>query len=61
MDGESEAVNSFSFGVAVGMQLMQDKIKTNHKRGKPVMVDNELYWLTDSREHLKDIMEHFGK
>jgi hypothetical protein len=56
---EKENLNTFTLGVTVGIQMMKNKIKSNHERGKPVMVDDELYWLTDSKEHLKDIMEHF--
>lgn len=44
-------------GVAAGIKQMMDKIQKNCSLGRPVMANEELYWLTDSRQHLLDIMD----
>jgi DNA-binding Xre family transcriptional regulator len=48
-------------GVQDGIQMMMDKIQRQHKNGKPVTANGELYWLTDSRQHLQDVMDSIGK
>jgi hydroxyethylthiazole kinase-like sugar kinase family protein len=58
---EKENVNTFTLGVTVGIQMMKNKIKSNHEQGKPVLVDDELYYMTDSKEHLKQVMEQYNQ
>jgi hypothetical protein len=57
---DKQNINTFTLGVAVGVQLMQNKIKNNCEQGKPIMVDGELYFLTDSKKHLKEVIEHYN-
>ena len=48
----------FLNGVQAGIKLMEDKIQRHCELGKPVMANGELYWMTDSKQHLRDIMDN---
>ena len=53
--------NAFNLGVQTGIKLMENKIQKHCELGKPVMANGELYWLTDSKEHLNEVMDSFGE
>ena len=53
--------NAFSLGVQTGIKLMENKIQMQCGLGKPIMANGELYWLTDSKEHLHEVMDSFGE
>ena len=40
---------------------MENKIQMQCELGKPIMANGELYWLTDSKEHLNEVMDSFGE
>lgn len=50
----------FNLGVQTGIKLMENKIQMQYGLGKPIMANGELYWLTDSKEHLNEVMDSFG-
>ena len=52
---------AYQLGVQAGIQQMEDKIQKNCSLGKPVMANGKLYFFQDSRKHLKDVMDSFGK
>lgn len=47
----------FRLGMEVGRKQVMDHIQHQCKIGKPIEANGELYWLTDSRQHLLDIMD----
>lgn len=53
--------NAFNLGVQTGIKLMENKIQMQCGLGKPIMANGELYWLTDSKEHLNEVMDSFGE
>lgn len=55
---ENEA---FCVGVAFGVDLYQRKIIEAHRRGKPLMVDGNLYYLEDGRERLARVIDEICK
>ncbi len=59
MDKTTEMMiaKAYEDGVKAGIQQMMNKIQLHCELGKPVMANGELYWLTDSRQHLIDIMD----
>lgn len=52
---------AFELGIKAGIKAMMDKIENHCKNGKPVTANGELYWLTDSRQHLQDVIDSIGK
>lgn len=54
--------NEFCMGVAVGLDLYQRKIIAAHGKGKPLLIDGELYYLQDGRERLlQEIIDEICK
>lgn len=51
----------FRLGVEIGRKQMMDHIQHQCSIGKPIEANGELYWLTDSRQHLVDIMDSIDK
>ena len=47
----------FQLGVEAGRKQMMNHIQYQCSIGKPVECNGELYWLTDSRKHLHEIMD----
>jgi hypothetical protein len=47
----------FCTGVAVGIQLHQDRVVEAHKRKMPLVIDGTLYYLQDGRERLQDVID----
>ncbi len=48
----------FRLGMEAGRKQLADHIQHQFEIGKPVEINGELYWLTDSRQHLIDIMDN---
>jgi len=51
---ESEA---FCCGVAVGVNLHQQKVITAHKRKEHIKIGDTLYYVQDGRERLAEMIE----
>ena len=51
----------FRLGVEIGRKQVMDHIQHQCNIGKPIETNGELYWLTDSRQHLIDIMDSIDK
>lgn len=51
----------FRLGVKIGRKQVMDHIQHQCSIGKPIEANGELYWLTDSRQHLIDIMDNIDK
>ena len=47
----------YQLGVETGRKQMMDHIQNQYANNKPVEANGELYWLTDSKQHLIDIMD----
>lgn len=47
----------FQLGMEAGRKQMMDHVQHQFAIGKPVECNGELYWLTDSKQHLIDIMD----
>ncbi len=47
----------FRLGMEAGRKQLADHIQHQFEIGKPVEINGELYWLTDSRQHLIDVMD----
>ncbi len=47
----------FMLGMEAGRKQLSDHIQHQFEIGKPVEINGELYWLTDSSQHLIDIMD----
>ena len=50
---ENEA---FCTGVAVGINIHQQKVITAHERKEPLKIGDELYFLRTGRERLADVL-----
>lgn len=51
----------FRLGVEIGCKQVMDHIQHQCSIGKPIEANGDLYWLTDSRQHLIDIMDRIDK
>ena len=47
----------FNAGFQMGMQYMMDKIERQYQLGKPILANDNLYWLKGAKENLRDIMD----
>jgi len=54
---EMMIAKAYEDGVKAGIKQLADHIQHQSSIGKPVEINGELYWLTDSRQHLIDIMD----
>lgn len=55
---ENEA---FCVGVTVGLDLYQRKIIAAHGKGKPLLIDGELYYLQSGKERLEMAIDEICK
>ena len=46
----------FCTGVAVGINIHQQKVITAHERKEPLKIGDELYFLQTGRERLADVL-----
>ena len=44
-------------GFKSGIQFMMDKIERQYEAGKPILANDNLYWLKGVKENLRDIMD----
>lgn len=58
---ENMKSQAFCDGVAVGIRLIQNKVVTAQKEGKPIMVDGELYYVFSGRDRLKILIDNIYK
>lgn len=56
MDGLMES-QAFAYGVAVGIDLHQQKVVTAQKRKEPVVISDTLYYIQDGRERLEEMID----
>lgn len=47
----------FCAGVAVGIQIHQDRVVEAHKRREPLAIGDTLYYLQDGRERLEEVID----
>ncbi len=47
----------FKLGFKAGIQYMMDKIEHQYELGKPILANDNLYWLKGAKESLRDIMD----
>lgn len=47
----------YQLGVEAGRTQMMDHIQHQYENEKPALINGELYWLTDSKQHLINIMD----
>ena len=47
----------FNAGFQMGMQYMMDMIERQYQLGKPILANDNLYWLKGAKENLRDIMD----
>ena len=55
---ENEA---FCTGVAVGINLHQQRVVTAHDRKEPIKIGDNLYYLQSGRERLQEVLEKICK
>lgn len=51
----------FRLGVEVGRKQVMDHIQHQCSIGKPIEANGELYWLTDSKQHLIEVMDRIDR
>jgi hypothetical protein len=61
MDETIKTDLAFELGVKAGIKIMMNKIQNHCKNRKPVTANGELFWLTDSRQHLQEVMNSMGE
>ena len=47
----------FNLGVQAGIKMMENKIERQCELGKPILANDNLYWLKDAKQNLIDIMD----
>ena len=65
MNGSQENVENrqelfylgFQAGMQTGIKYMMDKIEKQYELGKPILANDNLYWLKGAKENLRDIMD----
>lgn len=48
---------AYGNGFKAGIQFMMDKIERQYEAGKPILANDNLYWLKGAKENLRDIMD----
>ena len=52
---------AYDNGFKAGIQFMMDKIERQYEAGKPILANDNLYWLKGAKENLRDIMDDIEK
>lgn len=60
MDGFSKN-EAFATGIAVGVNLYEQKIITAHERKEFLKIGENLYYIQDGREQLQEVLEKICK
>lgn len=47
----------FQAGMQTGIKYMMDKIEKQYELRKPILANDNLYWLKGAKENLRDIMD----
>lgn len=47
----------FQAGMQTGIKYMMNKIERQYQLGKPILANDNLYWLKGAKENLRDIMD----
>lgn len=48
---------AYDNGFKAGIQFMMNKIEQQYEAGKPILANDNLYWLKGAKENLRDIMD----
>ena len=56
MSNELMENEAFINGIAVGINLHQQKVITAHKRNEPLKIGDELFYLQSGRERLEEAL-----
>lgn len=51
----------YNLGVQDGVKQTENKIKEHCKSGKPLLINENLYFVKDSKQHLIEIMDQIGR
>ena len=54
---EGEIKTAYKLGMQAGIKMMENKIERQCERGKPILANDNLYWLKDAMQNLIDIMD----
>ena len=54
---EGEIETAYKLGVRAGIKMMENKIERQFELGKPILANDNLYWLKDAKQNLIDIMD----
>ena len=54
---ESEIETAYKLGMQAGIKMMENKIERQCELGKPILANDNLYWLKDAKQNLIDIMD----
>lgn len=52
-----ENIAMYEIGVKIGIKKMMDKVERQFELGKPVLCNDNLYWMKDAKQNLIDIMD----
>lgn len=47
----------FQAGMQTGIKYMMDKIERQYELEKPILANDNLYWLKGAKENIRDIMD----
>lgn len=47
----------FCTGVAVGIQLHQDRVVAAHERKEPISIGEEIFYIQSGRERLEEVLD----
>ena len=54
---ESDIEKAYKLGIRMGIKMIEDKIERQCELGKPILANDNLYWLKDAKQNLIDIMD----
>ena len=61
MEKENILQRFFDYGFNQGIKQMQKEIQKHCKSGKPLLINGELYFCKDSRQHLIEVMNQIDR
>ena len=54
---ETDIEKAYKLGINLGIKMMENKIEKQCELGKPILANDNLYWLKDAKQNLIDIMD----
>ena len=54
---ETDIEKAYKLGIRIGIKMMENKIEKQCELGKPILANDNLYWLKDAEQNLIDIMD----